>query len=973
MTASPTTPTAAAASADDSGGDATAADPRAVAPPAGVTDPRRVAAVHATGLLDTDVEETFDRLTRLAVRLVGVPAAFVSLVDANRDFYKSACGFGEPLATARELTGPTFCHDAVQRTTPLVIPDTAADPAYRDVPTVRTLGVAAYVGLPLVAGGQTVGAFCAIDTRPRAWTADEIEVLTELAAATQRELDFRTAAAAAATSTAQLLAQQADLEESNRLLQAQAAELEAQADELEATAVELEERTEALGAARDLAEAERARTVAVLEATADAYVALDADFRIVEVNRAMERGRGLPRGELLGRDFWDVFPGAVGTAFEDHCRRAAAGVSAHFTHDHSDGRLAFVVEVDAYPAPTGDTPGGVALFWRDVTERVRAEGERARLLAESEAARAEVDLERRRLAATLEQLPLGVHIAEAPTGRLVMGNAAVRRIWGGAPASASVEDYSADYVATHRDGPRAGQPIASHEWPLARALAHGEVVEDEVVEVARGDGSRVLVSLSAAPVRDADGAVVGGVVTSTDVTEREQLLTAERVAVGRAQLLQALTAAFSAALTPEAVVHVLLERGVPALGAITGLVLLTSADGARLTLAGAYGYPPGADARFANLPLDAPLPVAAVVREQRSVWIEDPEAGGRAYADLPPVYAATGARASAALPLTDGVGQVIGALAFNYGEPRRFDPAARAFLEAVARQCAQALERARLFAAERAARAEAEAANRAKSQFLATMSHELRTPLNAIAGYAELLALGVRGPVTPAQSADLERLRRANDHLTTLVTDVLNFARLDAARVEYRAEVVRLGPLVADLETLVGPQLTAKGLTYVHDACEPDDPERPCVARADPDKVRQVLLNLVTNAGKFTPAGGRVSVVCEDDVAARVVRVRVTDTGRGIPADQLPHVFEPFVQVDRNLTHASQQGVGLGLAISRELARGMGGDVTAESVVGVGSTFTLTLPSATPPSATPPSAAPTTDAPPTATSPDRAV
>ncbi|HET9013465.1 MAG TPA: GAF domain-containing protein, partial [Gemmatimonadaceae bacterium] len=127
-----------------------ACDPRDVGLQATRVDPARIAAVRATGLLDSDVEEVFDRLTRLAVRLVGVPAAFISLVDADRDFYKSACGFGEPLASVRELTGPTFCHYTVQRTEPLVIPDTAADPVYRDVPTVRTLGVAAYVGVPLI-------------------------------------------------------------------------------------------------------------------------------------------------------------------------------------------------------------------------------------------------------------------------------------------------------------------------------------------------------------------------------------------------------------------------------------------------------------------------------------------------------------------------------------------------------------------------------------------------------------------------------------------------------------------------------------------------------------------------------------------------------------------------------------------------------------------------------------------------------
>jgi signal transduction histidine kinase len=224
------------------------------------------------------------------------------------------------------------------------------------------------------------------------------------------------------------------------------------------------------------------------------------------------------------------------------------------------------------------------------------------------------------------------------------------------------------------------------------------------------------------------------------------------------------------------------------------------------------------------------------------------------------------------------------------------------------------------------------------------MSHELRTPLNAIGGYADLLALGVRGPVTEAQRVDLERLRRANQHMAGLVTDVLNFARLDAGQVAYRTEDVALDPVVADLETLVGPQLAAKGVAFDHDGCAPDTPETPHTLRADAEKVRQILLNLLTNAVKFTDAGGRVALACETDRAAGVVRVRVADTGRGIPADQLERVFQPFVQVDRHRTHESQQGVGLGLAISRDLARGMGGELTVESTPGAGSTFTLTLP-----------------------------
>ena len=241
-------------------------------------------------------------------------------------------------------------------------------------------------------------------------------------------------------------------------------------------------------------------------------------------------------------------------------------------------------------------------------------------------------------------------------------------------------------------------------------------------------------------------------------------------------------------------------------------------------------------------------------------------------------------------------------------------------------------------------RAEAEAANATKSLFLSTMSHELRTPLNAIGGYTELLMLGLRGPLTEAQRQDLQRVRLANQHLTSLVTDILNFARLDAGQLELHVVDVDLASIMADLEPLLAPQLVAKRIGFDHDGCAPDTPDRPHRLRADPEKLRQILLNLLTNALKFTESGGHVALACTTDPAAGMIRVQVTDTGRGIPPHLLEHIFEPFVQIDRHRTHESQQGVGLGLAISRDLARRMGGDLTVASTPGVGSTFTLTLP-----------------------------
>jgi signal transduction histidine kinase len=247
-------------------------------------------------------------------------------------------------------------------------------------------------------------------------------------------------------------------------------------------------------------------------------------------------------------------------------------------------------------------------------------------------------------------------------------------------------------------------------------------------------------------------------------------------------------------------------------------------------------------------------------------------------------------------------------------------------------------ERQQLLAREREARQQAEAANRAKSEFLAMMSHELRTPLNAIGGYAQLLELGIRGPVTPEQREDLERIERSQRHLLSLINDVLNFAKLEAGRVDFSITTVAMREVLLGVEALVLPQLAAKGLRYA-DAGECRD----IAVRADEEKARQVLLNLLSNAIKFTPPGGEIRLECAVD--GEWVRTTVTDTGAGVPADRLEAIFEPFVQVDRGLT-SRQEGTGLGLAISRDLARRMGGELTARSTVGRGSDFVLTLPRA---------------------------
>ena len=237
-------------------------------------------------------------------------------------------------------------------------------------------------------------------------------------------------------------------------------------------------------------------------------------------------------------------------------------------------------------------------------------------------------------------------------------------------------------------------------------------------------------------------------------------------------------------------------------------------------------------------------------------------------------------------------------------------------------------------------RAIADDANKAKRTFLATMSHELRTPLNAIGGYVQLLELGIQGPITDAQADALARIARSQRHLLRLINDVLNLARIEAGRVDYNLEPCALKEVAETVLPMVEPQLRSRRVHYDVNV----SPE--ITALADKEKVQQILLNLLSNATKFTPADGSVSVTAfaDADVGQRV-HLLVRDTGVGIPADRLVHVFEPFVQVDDSHARRSE-GSGLGLAISRDLARGMGGDLTAQSEVGAGSTFTLTLPRA---------------------------
>jgi len=301
-----------------------------------------------------------------------------------------------------------------------------------------------------------------------------------------------------------------------------------------------------------------------------------------------------------------------------------------------------------------------------------------------------------------------------------------------------------------------------------------------------------------------------------------------------------------------------------------------------------------------------------------------------------------GVIAYAGIPLVTKDGQVLGSFCVIDHEARHWTEEEIALLKEMAAMVMTAIElrteitdRRATEAALRESEQRYQEASAAKSKFLNMVSHELRTPLGAIGGYTDLLEMGARGPVPPEQLEYLKRIKHNQQHLLRMINDLLGYAKIESGQTSYDMRDTPVEDIVTAVEAMIQPQLEAKHITYRRDLADPQ-----ATVYADPDKTRQIVLNLMSNAVKFTPAHGTVAIRATKDDGG--VRITVRDTGVGIAADKLDYVFEPFVQVPNRLT-SGIEGTGLGLAISREFARGMGGEVTVESSVGVGSAFTVQL------------------------------
>jgi PAS domain S-box-containing protein len=449
------------------------------------------------------------------------------------------------------------------------------------------------------------------------------------------------------------------------------------------------------------------------------------------------------------------------------------------------------------------------------------------------------------------------------------------------------------------------------------------------LEVRQADGSLLPILIHDTPVRDEHGRVTGTVRVATDLSFRKQT---ER----NRKLLADAGAVLAASLDYESTIRSLCHLVVPSL-ADACIVDILEEDQRMRRLETANVLPEKEELarevrRRFPLTIDAKHPIAEVIRSGKARLISEVDdtllrdiAQDEEHLD---VLRRLDYRSAMIAPLLAS-GRIMGALSFFLSEStRRYDGRDLALAEEIARRAATSIEHARLYES-------ALVASQAKSDFLAVMSHELRTPLTTIMGYTDLLLSGLAEPLAERGELYVQRVRAAAWHLFGLIEQILIYARLEVGREEIHIERLALGDLLRDAAALIEPVAAERGIGF-----HVEVPEPPVAIETDMTKVRQILLNLLGNAVKFTDAG---EVILSGGQAVGGVIITVRDTGIGIAPEYFDKVFDPFWQVDQSSTRRVG-GTGLGLSVSRRLARLLGGDVTVASTQGEGTTFSVRLP-----------------------------
>jgi PAS domain S-box-containing protein len=644
-----------------------------------------------------------------------------------------------------------------------------------------------------------------------------------------------------------------------------------------------------------------------LDSLPDAVTVLDYDFHVRYLNETAAghlRASQIEPESVIGKVLWEALPAALGSEWETGLRRAASEriVVTFERHSPALGRW---TETRIVPSASV-----ITAYTRDMTEGHEA----ARRAEESRAL----------LHAILNNTADAIYVKDREGRYLAISDAV-----------ASAVHRTPEEIIGHTNfdflPPEIAEALRQGELEV---LHTGKSVQKE--DLVQADDGVPRYFLSARGLwRDADGAIAGIVGVATDITERRRR---ERASSLLAEAGRVLADSLDFRTTLNAVAKIV----TPALADWCAVVLQND-EGELETVAVAHADPEKvkwAREVAERFPMDASAPtgVPNVVRTGKSELYPEITDEMLVASAQDPEYLAllrtVGMRSVMIIPM-QAHGRTLGALTLIGAESgRSFTEADLPVAEELARRSALAIETAELFQA-------AAAANRAKSEFLASMSHELRTPLNAILGYTSLLAEGITGPVSPPQQEQLLRIRASATHLLGLIDEVLSFSRLEAGRERLSIHDVDVRRVLDEAAALVRPMAAAKKLPL--DIAPPDRADEQLHLRTDVLKLRQILVNLLTNAVKFTDHG---SVTLSARADGDDVVFGVTDTGIGIPPAHLEHVFDAFWQVEQAASRRVG-GTGLGLSVTRRLARLLGGDVTVESTPGQGSTFSVRLPRTT--------------------------
>jgi PAS domain S-box-containing protein len=638
---------------------------------------------------------------------------------------------------------------------------------------------------------------------------------------------------------------------------------------------------------------------AILESIADGLVSVDKRGAVSYANRHAETILDRGAEELLGKNLRQACPSLIGPDVDKVLALA-------LTERRPGATSAYVAErsrwydIQAYPAHDG----GILVYLRDATDRRR----------EAEALR-----ESTGLLLGMSNSTGDVVFAKDREGKMRFANPAALALIGKS-ASEVLGRTDAEFL----ENEEAARVVMEND---RRIMETGVAMDiEEIVPLPTGE-PRVWLSRKT-PNRDEEGRVIGVLGVSRDITEL-------RRAFERISRLYEIAAAFSTAATSEDVRAVAVDLGISAVGASAGSLYLASADGESLEVAGMVGYPEKARGEWARFPLTAPVPIADAARTGEPVYLSSAAERAARYPAIAPLVAVKDTLSSACIPLTIG-GRTLGALGLSFDRRAgEFSNEEHEFMTSFGRQCAIALERARLFDEQQLAREAAEHAGRMKDEFLTTLSHELRTPLNAILGWAMVLAS--RPSDETKMRHGLATIQRNAQAQTKIIDDLLDMSAIVSGKVRLDVQRTNLMEVLLASVEAIRPAADAKGVR-LHTVLDPD--AGPLFG--DPSRLQQIFWNLLTNAMKFTPRGGRVEVILRR--VDSQIEATVADTGDGIRPDFLPYVFDRFRQADASTTRR-HGGLGLGLALVKQLVELHGGTVRVHSPgVGQGSSFTVTLP-----------------------------